>query len=162
MDGIIDPGSSDHFAPANLCVNDFIPHVGKLYFGDNRYVKTLGYAKLGFLNVIRTQNLTKLLISSSKLAKDNDFVSVFDDERALVYDKFLLAKNLDATVLTATLKQDGLYHIDSFKQFYNPLYNSEPLIKNLTLSIIQMFAIMISIILKNYVKVHPKHVINLL
>ena len=84
MDGIIDPGSSDHFAPANLCVNDFVPHVGKLYFGDNRYVKTLGYAKLGFLTVIRTKNLSKLVISSSKLAKDNDFVSVFDDERALV------------------------------------------------------------------------------
>ena len=100
--------------PSYICISNFKPHKGKLYFADHSCIETLGTGTLGDLPVIKTSNIHQILLSSSKLAKLYDFISVFDDERALVLDKNLLARNKDAVVLSATLHHDGLYHLDPF------------------------------------------------
>ena len=97
--------------PSYICISNFKPHKGKLYFADHSCIETLGTGTLGDLPVIKTSNIHQILLSSSKLAKLYDFISVFDDERALVLDKDLLTRNKDAVVLSATLHHDPFIDI---------------------------------------------------
>jgi hypothetical protein len=92
---------------------------GTLHLGDNTTIPTIATGKYGILDVVVAPSLTLPLISTSWLTINKKFVVIHSDNKA-----FILNENAKPSidlekylVATATVLNDGLYHIDDMQKF---------------------------------------------
>ena len=119
-DYILDSGANCTYFNNTKNLHNIRKYSDTLYMGDNSCIDITNIGTFGVLkHVLVAPDLHMSLISSKTLTIDNDFLILFDRERAFIIERELLKNKSfqEAIVATATLKSDNLYHIDNIECF---------------------------------------------
>lgn len=121
IDAVLDSGANNHFFNTLANITDYKPSQGTLQLGDNTKVPTIGTGKFGTLDVVIAPSLTVSLISTKCLTINKKFVVTHIDDRAFILSKKYISNNNPEKYIkaTATVQDDGLYHIDNIHKFLN-------------------------------------------